>query len=49
MDCEIDVRFLQKGDFIKILPGCRVPVDGILVEGSSHVDESMINGIFSHR
>ncbi|CAD7027590.1 copper-translocating P-type ATPase [Pseudorhizobium endolithicum] len=32
------------GDMVVIRPGERVPVDGIVIDGASHVDESMISG-----
>jgi Cu+-exporting ATPase len=32
------------GDLIAVRPGERIPVDGTLVDGRSHVDESMISG-----
>ncbi len=38
------VKTLQKGDIILVKPGERIPVDGILVSGSSFVDESMLSG-----
>ena len=41
---EIDTNLVQKGDIIKILPGTKVPVDGVIVKGSSSVDESMLTG-----
>lgn len=32
------------GDMIRILPGDRIPVDGVISDGSSSIDESMITG-----
>ncbi|CAK7335520.1 unnamed protein product [Dovyalis caffra] len=41
---EIDSRLIQKKDVIKILPGSKVASDGLVVWGTSHVNESMITG-----
>ena len=41
---EIPVAEVHKGDLIRVRPGEKVPVDGIIVEGKSSVDESMITG-----
>ena len=41
---ELLVEDLVAGDIVVIRPGSRVPVDGIVVEGESYVDEAMITG-----
>ncbi len=41
---EISVEDVQVGDIILVRPGERVPVDGIIRQGYSSIDESMITG-----
>ena len=41
---EVPLDQVQLGDRLRIKPGDRVPVDGSVQEGESHVDESMISG-----
>lgn len=41
---EIPVSDLNKGDFVLVKPGEKVPVDGVVTEGESYVDESMLTG-----
>uniref|UniRef100_A0A2N9I3S7 P-type Cu(+) transporter n=1 Tax=Fagus sylvatica TaxID=28930 RepID=A0A2N9I3S7_FAGSY len=43
-EVEISTQLLQRNDIIKIVPGAKVPVDGIVIDGQSHVNESMITG-----
>jgi Cu+-exporting ATPase len=41
---EVPVEDVEVGDRLKIRPGEKVPTDGVVVEGSSAVDESMVTG-----
>ena len=41
---ETPVETLQPGDLVRVRPGEKIPVDGIIQEGSSSIDESMITG-----
>ena len=41
---EIPIEDIKIGDLIKVKPGEKVPVDGVIVEGYSSIDESMITG-----
>ncbi|KAG7950961.1 hypothetical protein I3843_13G143000 [Carya illinoinensis] len=43
-EMEVSTQLLQKNDIIKIVPGAKVPVDGTVINGQSHVNESMITG-----
>jgi Cu+-exporting ATPase len=43
-DHEVPLDQVKVGDWLRVLPGGRVPVDGALVEGQSSVEESMITG-----
>lgn len=41
---DVKLEMLQKGDIIMIKPGEKVPADGIIIEGSSYLNESMLTG-----
>jgi P-type Cu2+ transporter len=41
---DMSVSQLKIGDMIMVKPGEKIPVDGIVTEGESHVDESMLTG-----
>jgi len=44
VETDVPVAELQIGDLVALRPGDRVPVDGIVTEGDSAVDESMLTG-----
>lgn len=41
---EVEVSQLKKDDVVMVKPGEKIPVDGIVLEGESYVDESMLTG-----
>ena len=41
---EVPVDEIQKGDVLRVRPGEKVPIDGVITEGRSNLDESMITG-----
>jgi P-type Cu+ transporter len=41
---DIPLEHVQTGDRLRVRPGERVPVDGVVMEGASAIDESMITG-----
>ena len=43
-EIEISVDDLCVGDIVIVRPGEKIPVDGILIEGQSSIDESMLTG-----
>ncbi len=43
-EMDVPVEDVQVGDFVVVRPGERIPVDGVVEEGRSSVDESMITG-----
>lgn len=43
-EIETPLDQLKTGDILRIKPGARIPVDGVVTEGSSAVDEAMLTG-----
>jgi len=43
-EVEISVNDVMHGDLIIVKPGAKIPVDGVITDGSSFVDESMVTG-----
>ncbi|HEX5229155.1 MAG TPA: copper-translocating P-type ATPase [Bryobacteraceae bacterium] len=41
---DVPLDHIHPGDLLRVRPGDRVPVDGVVTEGASFVDESMISG-----
>jgi Cu+-exporting ATPase len=41
---DVPVDEVQKGDLLRVRPGEKIPLDGVIIEGRSNVDESMITG-----
>ena len=41
---EVPLERIEAGDRLRVRPGEKVPVDGVVVEGTSAVDESMVTG-----
>jgi Cu2+-exporting ATPase len=41
---EVPLEAIAVGDVLAVRPGDTIPVDGVLIEGSSYVDESMLTG-----
>lgn len=43
-EIEIQIDDILVGDKIRVRPGEKIPVDGIIIEGNSSIDESMVTG-----
>ena len=41
---DVDLSLLRPGDHLRVRPGEKIPVDGVVIEGTSAVDESMVTG-----
>lgn len=44
LDKDIPIEEVKVGDILRVKPGEKIPVDGVVIEGFSFVDESMITG-----
>ncbi len=43
-DKVVSIHSIKKDDLLRVKPGEKIPVDGVIAEGSSSIDESMITG-----
>ena len=43
-EIEVSIDDIELNDILRVKPGDKIPVDGVISEGNSHVDESMITG-----
>lgn len=43
-EVDIPIEEVREGDLIRVRPGEKIPVDGVITEGESSVDESMVTG-----
>ncbi len=43
-EVEVPVQDVMHGEFIVVKPGSKIPVDGLVTEGTSFVDEAMVTG-----
>lgn len=43
-DVEVSIDKIEPGDILKVKPGEKIPVDGIITRGNTSIDESMITG-----
>ena len=43
-EVEVSIDEVEKGDIVFVKPGSKIPVDGVIIEGHTLVDESMLTG-----
>jgi Cu+-exporting ATPase len=43
-DVDVPIEVVQVGDLLRVRPGEKIPVDGVVTDGRSSVDESMVTG-----
>ena len=44
VEADVDLNAIEIGDRLRVRPGEKVPVDGVVIEGGSSIDESMVSG-----
>lgn len=44
VESQVPVEELEVGDLVRVRPGERIPIDGVVTEGASAVDESLVTG-----
>lgn len=44
IETEVDVDDIEVGDYLIVRPGSQVPVDGVVISGSAHINEAAITG-----
>ena len=44
VETEVEVAAVRSGDVVVVRPGERLPVDGVVLDGSSYIDEAMVTG-----
>ena len=43
-ETDVGLEFVKRGDRLRVRPGEKIPVDGVVLDGTSSVDESMVTG-----
>src|SRR5487761_929930 len=43
-ETDVALEFVKRGDRLRVRPGEKIPVDGVVLDGTSSVDESMVSG-----
>jgi Cu+-exporting ATPase len=43
-ESDVPLEEVQAGDTLRVRPGEKIPVDGVVIDGTSHIDESMLTG-----
>ncbi|KAG2435932.1 hypothetical protein HXX76_007127 [Chlamydomonas incerta] len=42
--CEVPSALIHRGDVLRVLPGAKVPTDGVIADGQSYLNEAMVTG-----